>query len=169
MASSQGVNFNSAAGRTANLYTASAIEGGTLPFGGADVKAVEEVLPSAAEATGSVRAGELTTYASADGRSVIGDNLSAHELWQHANLNEMGLATTRLSTPASQMNPVIILDADTHAAVNAAQSAFDARAMTPVQNITVNAQILRDLKAAPQEVIDAAERAALNHAGDYGY
>jgi hypothetical protein len=61
------------------------------------------------------------------------------------------------------------LDADTHAAVNAAQSAFDARAMTPVQNITVNAQILRDLNAAPPEVIDAAERAALNHASDYGY
>jgi RHS repeat-associated protein len=120
-------------------------------------------------AEGSVRAGELTTYQNFVDRSVVGDTLEGHELWQHANLNENGLATTRLSTPASQMNPVIVLNQETHAEVNAAQRALDARAMTPVQNINANAQILRDLNAAAPDVIDAAEKAALNHASNYGY
>jgi RHS repeat-associated protein len=124
---------------------------------------------TAAEETGPVQAGELTTYQDFVDRSVVGDNLAGHELWQHANLNENGLATTRLSTPASQMNPVIALDQETHAAVNAAQRALDARAMTPAQNINANAQILRNLNAAPPGIINAGERAALNHAASYGY
>lgn len=120
-------------------------------------------------ATGPVSAGEFTTYQGFVDRSVVGDGLEGHELWQHANMNEMGLTSTRLSTPASEMNPVIVLDRATHQAVNAAQAAFDARAMTPVQNINLNAQIMMDLKAAPPSVIDAARRAALEHAGNYGY
>jgi RHS repeat-associated protein len=118
---------------------------------------------------GPVHAGELTTYQDFVDRSVVGDNMEGHEIWQHANVNEQGLATTRLSTPASQLNPVIVLDKDTHAAVNAAQRVLDARAMTPVQNIKANAQILRDLNAAPASVINAGEKATLNHAANYGF
>jgi hypothetical protein len=124
---------------------------------------------AAEAATGAVRAGEFTTYQDFVDRSVVGDGLEGHELWQHSNMNEMGLTSTRLSTPASQMNPVIVLEREIHAAVNAAQKAFDPRAMTPVQNINLNAQIMMDLKAAPPSVIEAARRAALEHAGNYGY
>jgi hypothetical protein len=113
--------------------------------------------------------GEFTTYQDFVDRSVVGDNLEGHELWQQANLEEMGLSTTRLSTPASQMNPVIVLDKDTHDMVDVVQGLFDARTMTPVENITLNAQILRALNVTSPEVIDAAEQAALEHAGDYGY
>ena len=113
--------------------------------------------------------GDVTTYQDFVDRSVVGDNLEAHELWQHANMNEHGLAASRLSTPASQMNPVIVLDKSAHAAVHAARKSVAARAMTPIENITANAQILRDLNASSPEAIDAAEKAALEHAGDYGY
>ena len=50
----------------------------------------------AAEGTGAVRAGELTTYQDFVDRSVVRDNLEGHELWQHANLNENG---SELDTP----------------------------------------------------------------------
>jgi hypothetical protein len=113
--------------------------------------------------------GEVTTYQDFVDRSVVGDNLEGHELWQHANMNEHGLTDTRLSTPASQKNPVIVLDKSKHAAVNAAQKGSNARAMTPSKNITANAQILHDLKAAPPKAVDAAKKAALEHARNYGY
>lgn len=138
-------------------------------YGNVDAKNMAKSPAGNTAGTGALQKGEVTTYGNADARAVVGDKLSAHEIWQHANLNEVGLAGTRLSTPASQKNPVIILDADTHAAVNAAQEAANPRAMTPVENITRNAQILRQLGAAPPEAIDAAEKAALDHARNYGY
>jgi len=118
---------------------------------------------------GALKKGEVTTYQDFVDRSAVGDNLEGHELWQHANMNEHGLTNTRLSTPASQQNPVIVLDKPTHATVRTAQKTLNARAMTPAENITANAQILRESNAASPEAIDAAEKAALEHAGNYGY
>lgn len=41
--------------------------------------------------------------------------------------------------------------------------------MTPVENINVNAEILRNLNIASPEVIDQLEQNALEHARNYGY
>jgi hypothetical protein len=95
--------------------------------------------------------------------------ISGHELWQHANLKANGLADARLSTPASQGNPVIALDDAMHRQVNAAQSFLDAASMTPRENIAANAQILRGLNAAPPETIDLLERWSMAHAEALGY
>lgn len=97
-------------------------------------------------------------------RSVVGDGLEGHEVWQHANLCTHGLATTRHSTEASRNNPVIALDHDVHVEINAKQRALDARAMSPVENIQANVEILRTLEAAPPGKIDALKEAAINHA-----
>jgi hypothetical protein len=61
-----------------------------------------------------VVANEVTTYQDFVDRSLVGDGLEGHELWQQANLNEYGLSDTRLSTPASQQNPVIALPREIH-------------------------------------------------------
>ena len=116
-----------------------------------------------------LKKGEVTTYQDFVDRSVVGDNLEGHELWQHANMNEHGLTDARLSTPASQKNPVIVLDKSKHAEVNAVQKGSNVRTMTPGENITANAQILHGLNAAPPEAVDAAKKAALEHARNYGY
>jgi RHS repeat-associated protein len=155
--------------RVAGGLAGASAEAGLAAAADASSAAAGEAGSAAAEGAGAVQAGEVTTYQDFVDRSVVGDNLEGHEIWQHANLNENGLATTRLSTPASQMNPVIALDRDTHMAVNAAQRALDARAMTPVQNINANAQILRDLNAVSPEAINAAEQAALRHAAENGF
>ena len=118
---------------------------------------------------GQIKAGERTTYQDFVDRSAVGDKLEGHELWQHANLKANGLATERLSTAASQNNPVIALDRATHVKVNAAQRALDAANMTPLENIKANADILRRLNAAPESVIKEAEEAAIQHAKSLGY
>jgi hypothetical protein len=123
----------------------------------------------AAETTGPVRAGEITTFQDFVDRSVVGDNLEGHELWQHANLKAQGLATERLSTAASQNNPVIALDSALHQQVNAAQRAIDAAAQTPLQNINANATILRILNVAPQNTIDLLQQQAIQHARSLGH
>ena len=69
-----------------------------------------------------------------DQESVISDKLEGHELWQHANLKAHGHAKERLSTTASQKNPVIALDRRTHLKVNAAQRDLNAAVQTPIEN-----------------------------------
>jgi len=118
---------------------------------------------------GPIRSRELTTMQDFKNRSVVGDNLEGHELWQHANLREQGLATSRLSTSASRENPVIALDQGVHQRVTAAQSAFDAATQTPMQNIAANAKILRDLNAAAPRTINRLVKMARKHARDYGF
>ena len=120
-------------------------------------------------ATGPIQAGEITTFQDFVDRSVVGDGIEGHELWQHANLRANGLATTRLSTEASQGNPVIALDRSVHQQVNAAQRLFDASVQTPLENINANAQILRDLKVAPEADITRLQQMAIEHAQKYGY
>jgi RHS repeat-associated protein len=120
--------------------------------------------------TGDVQENEVTTFKSFNDRSRPGDNLEGHELWQQANLNEYGLSTTRrLSTDASKQNPVIALTRGIHRQVTTEQGKLNARAMTPIENIRANAQILRDLNAAPPNVINDAEMRAIQHAQSLGF
>lgn len=87
---------------------------------------------------------DITTYQDFVDRSVVGDNLEGHELWQHSNLKANNLATNRLSTPASKRNPVIALDKDTHKIINSAQKNLDAVNQAPIENVKSNAKILLD-------------------------
>lgn len=123
----------------------------------------------AAAPKGPIQANEVTNFQDFKDRSVVGDNLEGHEVWQHANLKANDLATTRLSTDASKNNPVIALDHDTHVQVNAAQRALDPSTQTPIENINANTQILRDLNAAPPSQIDALHTMATDHAKSLGY
>jgi len=124
---------------------------------------------AARASTGPIQAGEITTFQDFVDRSVVGDGIEGHELWQHANLRANGLTTTRLSTEASQGNPVIALERSTHQQVNAVQRLFDASAQTPLENINANAQILRDLNIAPEADILRLQQMAIEHAQKYGY
>jgi RHS repeat-associated protein len=123
----------------------------------------------AAEGEGAIQAGEITTFQDFVDRSVVGDNLEGHELWQHANLKAQGLATERLSTAASQNNPVIALDRTLHQQVNGAQGAINAATQTPLENINANAAILRNLNIAPQSTIDLLQQRAIEHARSLGH
>lgn len=114
-----------------------------------------------------LKEGEVTTYQDFKNRSVVGDNLEGHEPWQHSNLKSHGLATERLSTDASKQNPVIVLNKETHAKVNAAQRAINASSQTPKQNITDNVEILRKLRAAQDEVIDQIDQISNQHSEKY--
>lgn len=116
-----------------------------------------------------IKQNEVTTFGEFKDRSVVGDKLEGHEVWQHANLNERGLAPARNASDASKANPVIALDRDTHVEVNKAQRALDARNQTPIENIESNVQILRDLKAAPPANIDQLHQMAIDHAKGLGY
>lgn len=111
--------------------------------------------------------GEITTYKDFKDRSVKGDNLEGHELWQHSNINEHDLATERLSTEASKQNPVIVVDKPTHDQVNAAQRSIDARSQTPTDNISANAKILPKLGITDNKVAAQFEQMAKEHSAKY--
>lgn len=116
-----------------------------------------------------IQPGELTTYQDFVDRSVVGDQLEAHELWQHANIKAQGLADTRLSTPASQNNPVMALEQTIHRNVNTAQRAINAASQTPFENIGANAEILRSLGVAPEDTIFRFQQMAIAHAISLGF
>jgi len=67
------------------------------------------------------------------------------------------------STDASKNNPVIALDKSVHKDVNRAQRAFNARAQTGAQNITENANILRNHPDIPNPMVDFLEELARKH------
>jgi hypothetical protein len=116
-----------------------------------------------------VKAGEVTTYKSFADRSVIGDNIEGHEVWQNANLKANGLAPERLSTVASQENPVLALDRATHQEVTAMQRSFDPKTQTPIENIQANTSILRQLGVASEATITKIEQWAIEHAQRFGF
>ena len=118
---------------------------------------------------GPVRKNEVTTYEDFKDRSVVGDNLEAHEVWQHANQKARGLTDKRLGTEASKANPVIALESETHASVSAAQRMIDASTQTPIENIRANMEILRELRVAPANILEQLERLAIEHARLLGY
>ena len=106
---------------------------------------------------------KVTTYENFKKCSVKGDGLEGHELWQHANLNENGYATTRLFTEASKKNVVVALPHDVHVDVNRAQSVLEPRNQSPLQNIKSNAQILYNHEKIPNSVVDEAYSGAIEH------
>jgi len=108
-------------------------------------------------------------YADFTKRSATGDGLQGHEVWQHANMKEHGLANRRGAGPASRENPVIALPDRVHTEVNAAQRAFDPRTQTPMQNIDANVEILRNHPAVPNDQVDKIGDAAKAAAEHYGY
>lgn len=118
---------------------------------------------------GPVQENEVTTYGDFKDRSVPGDGIGGHELWQHANLKAHGLATKRLSTPASRENSVIGLKDETHTQVTAAQGGLDAANQTPIENINANAAILRYQKVADEKTIAELHRRAIEHANKHGH
>jgi hypothetical protein len=132
-------------------------------------RGVSSFLTRAIISTGPIQPGEVTTFQDFVDRSVVGDNLEGHELWQHANLKSLGLASERLSTPASQNNPVLALDRTVHLRVNAAQRVLNAAGQTPIENINANAAILRNLNVAPESTIMRLQRMAIQHARSLGY
>lgn len=71
--------------------------------------------------TENIQPYEVTTYEDFRDRSVKGDDLEGHELWQFANQNEMGLADSRLSSPESKNNIVIALPHGVHTIFNSEQ------------------------------------------------
>ena len=114
-----------------------------------------------------LKIGEVMTYKEFRDRSIKGDNLEAHELWQHANMKAQGLATKRLKGETSKNNPVIVLDRQTHLKVNAAQRAIKASLQAPADNISDNATILRRLGAAGDKAVDRLEQMSRQHAEKY--
>jgi len=87
------------------------------------------------------------------------DGIEGHEVWQHANINEQGLATTRLFTDVSKGNIIIALPHDQHVNINADQRQYDARAQTPIKNIEVNSTILSNNGVPQDKVNEAVSRA----------
>ncbi len=112
--------------------------------------------------TGPVQPNEVITLREANMRRVVGDNIEAHELWQHSNIQEQGLAQSRLSSPTSLGNPVITLEKPVHTAVTRAQPQ-NPRSQTPLTNITSNAQVLRDI-GIPDSLVRRLEEMAIIHA-----
>ena len=92
--------------------------------------------------TGDIQPYEVTTYEDFRNRSVVGDNIEGHELWQFANQNEMGIADSRLSSPASKDNIVIALPHDVHTIFNAEQKKFNSRQQHAIVNVIANIEIL---------------------------
>ena len=94
---------------------------------------------------------------------MVGDGLEGHEVWQHANLNENGYATTRFSSDASKNNIVIALPHKVHVDVNRAQYSLNARRQNPMDNIIANANILYNHVKIPNSQVAKALEQAIQH------
>lgn len=78
-------------------------------------------------------------------------------------LNARGYATSRMSTEASKKNPVMALPHDVHVQVNGAQSAINAGAQEPIDNIKANAAILYSHPTIPNAKVTEQFDAAIEH------
>jgi hypothetical protein len=114
-----------------------------------------------------IREYEITTYESFVDRSIVGDNLEGHELWQQANLKAKGLAKQRLSTEASRKNPVIALERSKHIKINSAQRSINASYQSARENIEANIRVLLD-NGVPQNKANELARKAFKHAKELG-
>lgn len=126
-------------------------------------KCADEGSNSSNKPNNAIQAYEVTTYADFTKRSVVGDNLEGHEMWQFANQKANGYATKRLKEEASKKNPVMALPHDVHVQVNSAQSAIDASAQEPLDNIKANAAILYNHPKVPKKQVDIQKAAAIQH------
>lgn len=111
---------------------------------------------------------EVTTFDDFRTRSVVGDGLEGHEMWQHSNMKNKGYATTRLSTDASRKNPVIALPHEVHVDVNRQQYLFDGKNQTSFENIINNANIMYNNSDIPNEQVTKQLIDALKHLDDIG-
>nr|MCR5609161.1 hypothetical protein [Lachnospiraceae bacterium] len=116
----------------------------------------DDIVEEAAEelgkgGSGAVKPYEVTTYEDFKARSVKGDGLEGHEMWQHSNIKNHGYGDTRLSTDTSKNNPVISLPHDVHLNVNKQQYLFDGKNQTPFENIIYNANIMYNIDDIPNE------------------
>lgn len=109
-----------------------------------------------------IKPNEVTTYKDFVDRSVVGDNLEGHEVWQHANLKAKGLAKKRLENEVSKNNPVIALDREKHKIINRAQRKLDVANQHPLDNIMSNSKILRD-NGIPEDIVDDITYRSLEH------
>lgn len=116
----------------------------------------------------SIKPYEVTTDDDFRTRSVVGDGLEGHEMWQHSNMKNKGYATTRLSTEASRNNPVIALPHEVHVDVNRQQYLFDGKNQTPFENIINNANIMYNNNDIPNEQVTKQLIDALKHLDDIG-
>ena len=116
----------------------------------------------------SIKPYEVTTYDDFRTRSVVGDGLEGHEMWQHSNMKNKGYATTRLSTEASKNNPVIALPHEVHVDVNRQQYLFDGKNQTPFENIINNANIMYNNNDIPNEQVTKQLIDALKHLDGIG-
>lgn len=116
----------------------------------------------------SIKPYEVTTYDDFRTRSVVGDGLEGHEMWQHSNMKNKGYATTRLSTEASRNNPVIALPHEVHVDVNRQQYLFDGKNQTPFENIINNANIMYNNNDIPNKQVTKQLIDALKHLDDIG-
>ena len=105
---------------------------------------------------------EVTTLNDARKRSVVGDELEAYEVWQHANLKKNGLASERLSSEVSKENPVIMLPKEIHSKVNKMQRKLDV-SKSPVDNVNENIDILNQIDEIPKSKITEIGNNALQH------
>lgn len=161
---SQVANGIEDAGKDAHVVRATVgNEGQVTEQTSAPVKASEGVDKAGNVSRTPIQKHEVTTYQDFTDRSVVGDNLEGHEVWQHSNLKANGLATKRLSTNASKNNPVIALDKSEHQAINRTQKNIDVTHQTPEENIKTNAEFLRKV-GVPKEVVEDITQKALNHA-----
>jgi RHS repeat-associated protein len=119
--------------------------------------------------TRGVKPGDVMSYRDFAKRSVVGDKIEGHEVWQFSNMRANGVASKRLGTDASKNNPVVALSKETHQQVTVAQRSIDASNQTPVQNIQANANVLRQTKAVSESVISRIEKWALEHAKKLGF
>ena len=106
---------------------------------------------------------EVTTYADFRKRSVVGDSIEGHELWQFANLKEHGYASSRVSNEISRNNPVIALPREVHLEVNRAQYSINPRTQTPLENIKANTEILYSNPNIPNSSVDDIVDMTLQH------
>ena len=113
----------------------------------------DSVKPLQEDESKAVQPYEVTTYEDFRNRSVVGDGLEGHEMWQHSNLKNNGYSTTRLSTDTSKNNPVMALPHDVHVDVNRQQYLFDGKNQTPFKNIIDNANIMYNNNDIPNNQV----------------
>ncbi len=114
-----------------------------------------------------IRENERASFEDFRARSRVGDQLEGHELLQHAVLKREGLATTRLSTPASRQNPVIAVNRRKHIELNRAQSGLDVANQSALENIAANARILHQAGYSRREIQKLTNK-AIEHARRQG-
>jgi len=147
-------------------------EGGLKPLACATSAALETVTDRLfgmlEVVAGPIVSLDVATYGDFRKRSLVGDGIDGHEIWQHANMNAHMLTGSRLSSAASRGNPVIALPRGLHVQIHQADLNLNVRNQTARQNIQRNIDILRRHRVAPDSTLCRLLQMALAHASAYG-